>query len=519
MSADPDFLPYLSAHEVLLQEVTGLGYSLTGVLGVPRIKGLEDRQAIYEAYNAVIEATLVDGASAAIAAIDRDLKTNDVILDDNARVVVTFYLKGEVVEPQEMPLAAFGRWFAAMTDAGIIDVRPVVPPSSLAAYGKGVTADYEAAVWDARGAALLLLPPRRAVLGAFTTRSPEGSRLRDAITAVSRLEDTHPDFERPPTDGATIAAGACYQVLHAEAIEPATVGDPVGWWWVAEAEPFVPIAQGLLPPPEGPSRSERMKSAITAGVSQEAYFLTRPEYAGSRERQSPLYADALPAGRAWSPAALRERKRRRVNLERKTYTLDEYLALSLDDLLILNLTEYGRVGWQHEISTGTTTKRFVTRYRGGSQQIRFADPTGDIAVGLLSATLSLPTAALRWTTAGMSFDRPFARGDEVRGVPTIMAWTRQLPAEWATTAGEVLMDRLLNVGLTERQAVVLLNDQAGWTAAEIAEVLKIARSTVAAHLGAARKILRGNLKTGLVKPLASHPLKRGRGNTALKGAL
>ena len=381
MSADPDFLPYLSAHEVLLQEVTGLGYSLTGVLGVPRIKGLEDRQAIYEAYNAVIEATLVDGASAAIAAIDRDLKTNDVILDDNARVVVTFYLKGEVVEPQEMPLAAFGRWFAAMTDAGIIDVRPVVPPSSLAAYGKGVTADYEAAVWDARGAALLLLP-HGGPSSVLSRHARPRDRGYETPSPQCRGSRTRIPISRDPRQMGQPSRRRGYQVLHAEAIEPATVGDPVGWWWVAEAEPFVPIAQGLLPPPEGPSRSERMKSAITAGVSQEAYFLTRPNTPAHGNDSPRSTRTALPAGRAWSPAALRERKRRRVNLERKTYTLDEYLALSLDDLLILNLTEYGRVGWQHEISTGTTTKRFVTRYRGGSQQIRFADPTGDIAVGL-----------------------------------------------------------------------------------------------------------------------------------------
>ena len=64
-----------------------------------------------------------------------------------------------------------------------------------------------------------------------------------------------------------------------------------------------------------------------------------------------------------------------------------------------------------------------------------------------------------------------------------------------TTAGAELIGRLLSAGLTERQAVVLLNSQAGWIAEEIHEALGIARSTVAAHLAAARKILRRNIET------------------------
>jgi DNA-directed RNA polymerase specialized sigma24 family protein len=62
--------------------------------------------------------------------------------------------------------------------------------------------------------------------------------------------------------------------------------------------------------------------------------------------------------------------------------------------------------------------------------------------------------------------------------------------QWATTAGEVLLDRLLHAGLTERRAVVLLNAQAGWTVEQIHEALGVAESTVKGHLSAARKILR-----------------------------
>jgi DNA-directed RNA polymerase specialized sigma24 family protein len=63
----------------------------------------------------------------------------------------------------------------------------------------------------------------------------------------------------------------------------------------------------------------------------------------------------------------------------------------------------------------------------------------------------------------------------------------------AVTAGAELLARLLEAGLTERQAVVLLGTQAGWTAEEIHEALKVSRSTVESHLAAARKILKKNL--------------------------
>jgi DNA-binding CsgD family transcriptional regulator len=78
----------------------------------------------------------------------------------------------------------------------------------------------------------------------------------------------------------------------------------------------------------------------------------------------------------------------------------------------------------------------------------------------------------------MSFARPFADVDAARG---------DLSYE---TAGQVVLDRWLAAGMTERQAIVLLNVQAGWTAEQIHEVLNIARPTVAAHLAAARRILK-----------------------------
>jgi hypothetical protein len=477
----------------------GPGYSLTAVLGLPPEKDPSEERAIAGAQRAARDAIFERCALGVVAAIADDYRVS-TFEDDNARVIVSYSLEGQAVESQEMPISRFGAFVADAPAAQIHTVRPSLPPPTpLAAYGIGHCDRFQAAVWDRRGAAtLLMLRPK--LLGHFTTRTPSGSRLRDAINAVNALADAI--VTTRPADGAAVAAGAAWAVLDDEAAEPVTPGPPVGNWFVTEAwPPWRPIAWGGNPPLEGDSRFGRIKEAITTDVSGVAYFRTKPGYAGSRERQLPLFDDAVPIGhlgRAWSDAAKKERTRRGVNLARKTYTLDEYRALSLDALLVLNLIEYGRIGWQHEVSTGTLTQRFVKRNRG-HRQLWLADPTGDTAAGLMSATLSLHVAALRWTTAGMSFDRPFANADEVRGVPVAALWTPRCPicgdpVRWETTAGEVLLDRLLEVGLSERQAVCLLNVQAGWTAEEIHEVLGIARSTVAAHLSAARKILQKNLR-------------------------
>jgi DNA-binding CsgD family transcriptional regulator len=134
------------------------------------------------------------------------------------------------------------------------------------------------------------------------------------------------------------------------------------------------------------------------------------------------------------------------------------------------------VGWQHELDTDpndvesfappaaapkteSVKAQVATHYRGGRQKL-WTDITGDTAVALVLGLLPLPVAATWWPTVEQ--------------------------------AGAELLTRLLDAGLTERQSVVLLGTQAGYTAAEVAEALHIARSTVAAHLSAGRKILKKN---------------------------
>jgi hypothetical protein len=530
---------------------------------------------------------LWEGATEAVFAVDRDLRLRPVA---DARVNVTFTIEGEAAAPTDMCVARFGSWVVDMgTDVDIVDVRLLVPaPTPLVIYGRGHDDEHQCWIEDGRGAAQLLLRP--VVLSYFTSRSPEGSRLRDALNAIPK--DKHP--WKPPKDGAVVAVGATFEVLAAEAAHPTTTGEPVGWWWVAKAfPPFAPKARGHLPPIEGPSRQSRIRTAATARVSSEAYYRTRPSYPGSHDRQIAFDDGILPnLGRIVTPEAAKEHRARRTRvLGPGTLTPEEYEALSDADRVTLNNIAYGRVGWRQEQEWDEQDpmpekdprllrQTFgATKYRGGSQTL-WVDVTGDRATDLASGVLKLPTAATLWTLAGMPKDqvspthhptniefrekRPFANTEDVRGAPMASRWppASKRPEnrgsfnldDWpeprfpefrcavcmqmrpvhqhrdgdrcvdcwdagvrlegsepgaprggnlvrpheamgnvAVTAGAELLARLLEAGLTERQAVVLLGTQAGWTAEEIHEALKVSRSTVESHLAAARKILKKNL--------------------------
>jgi hypothetical protein len=463
----------------------GPGYSLTAVLGLPPDKDPGEERAIAGAQRAAMGAIFGTGARGVVAAISDDYRVT-TFTEDNARVVVQYSVKGQAVESQEVPISRFGAWVADAPDAQIHAVRPnVPPPTPLATYGIGHCDRFQCAVWDRRGTATLLM--RRPLLGYFTTRIASGARLRDAINAVNRLADVN--VATRPADGAAVAAGAAWQVLDDEAVYPMTPGEPTGNWFVTLANPpWTPIAYGGNPPLEGPSRFGRIKEAITTETSGVAYGRSRPGLPGSRERQLPLFEDAISegySGRSVSADALRERAaqhRARRRFGSWAFTLDEYRALSREDLLILNLVEWGRVAWQLELETSASSPQlFVAKYRGGRRsKYRIEDPTGDLAAALASSVVSLPGAAIWWTTAGMLFEQPFANAADVRGVLS----------PYVETAGAIVLDRWLAAGLTERQAVVLANSQAGWTLEEIHKALNIARATVAAHLAAGRKILR-----------------------------
>ena len=201
---------------------TSLGrysHSLTGIVGLPQVKGLPDRQTVYEARAAAMQAVW-DGATEAVVAIDTDLRLRPI---GDARVSVTFAIEGELAASAESSVSRFGSWVVDMgPDVEIIDVRLLVPaPTPLVAYGRGHDDEHQCWIEDARGTAQLLLRPR--VLSYFTNRSAEGSRLRDALNAIP--SDKHP-WSRPG-DGAIVAAGACFQVLDDEVKNPTTAGEPV----------------------------------------------------------------------------------------------------------------------------------------------------------------------------------------------------------------------------------------------------------------------------------------------------
>jgi hypothetical protein len=467
----------------------GPGYSLTAVLGLPPDKDPGEERAIAGAQRAARDAIFERRALGVVTAIGDDYRVS-TFEDGNARVIVSYSLEGQAVESQEMTISRFGAWVADALDAEIHSVRPnVPPPTPLATYGIGHCDRFQCAVWDCRGTAALLM--RRPLLGYFTTRTASGARLRDAINAVNRLADVN--ITTRPADGVAVAAGAAWAVLDDEAAYPMTPGEPAGNWFVTLAgPPWTPIAYGGNPPLEGPSRFGRIKEAITTETSGVAYGRSRPGLPGSRERQRPLFEDAISegySGRSLSADALRERarqRRARRHFGSWAFTLDEYRALSREDLLILNLVEWGRVAWQHELGTSARSPQlFVAKYRGGRRsKYRIEDPTGDLATALASSVVSLPGAAIWWTTAGMSFEKPFANADDVRGVLS----------PGVETAGAIVLDRWLAAGLTERQAVMLANKQAGWTLEEIATAIRRRPGTVAAHLKAGRHLLRKNLE-------------------------
>jgi DNA-binding CsgD family transcriptional regulator len=150
----------------------------------------------------------------------------------------------------------------------------------------------------------------------------------------------------------------------------------------------------------------------------------------------------------------------------------------MESLFELNLIQWGSVPWLLELETSAKSAQVFAPQRRHGRRSKYwiADPTGEAAVAFATVA-ALPLAALSYGVVGMSFARPFADVDAARGDPSY------------ETAGQVVLDRWLAAGMTERQATVLLNVQAGWTAEQIHKVLNIARPTVAAHLAAARRVL------------------------------
>jgi hypothetical protein len=449
----------------LTDEIPDFNYSLAGVLGLRAIKSLaeKDRKAVEAARYSALTEVYRHRREGAIATVGPDFELGPVYVDDDARVVVTYRTHGRIAEPQAMPIARFCTWPAAMKETEILGVH-LEARNAIAAYGKGRDGTLECSVWDARYAGQVLL--RRDVLRDYADLTPEGRRFADALRATP--DDEHP-WPRPP-DGAIVAASAATEVLCAEATEPTTSGDPVGWWCVFRWSPFGYIAGSALPPDVGPSRRAQVRAAALAEVSREVYGRTRPDYPGARDQQVQFSDDVLPSlGRTVSIRAAKEHKARRDRvLGHGTLTLAEHQALSDVELAILNAILWGRVGWQYEVANidpcaGADPRLpqiHGTSYRGGSQKI-WIDVTGDTAVTLGLGLLSLPSAATLW--------------------PTVKE------------ASTELMSRLIKAGLTRRQAVVLLDTQAGLTDAEIGEVLRVARSTVRAHLSAGRKVLKRNL--------------------------
>ena len=415
----------------------------------------------------------------AVGTVGPDFEPGPVYVGDDARVIVTYRVHGRIAEQQAMPIARFCAWPGAMRDVEIIDVRLVVP-DALAAFGKGRDGRLECSVWDARYAGQALL--RRDVLRDYADSTPEGRRFAASLKASPG--DVHP-WPRPP-DGAVVSAGTVTEVLNGEAILPSTVGDPPSWWYVFDwGPPFTYIAGSSLPPAEGQQRRWQIKSAITAAVSDDAYFRSKPGLDGSRERQSELLEDAAGVGyrgRSLSKGAKKERtlqrRTRRRHLEDMALTLAEYSGLSMGSLFELNLIQWGSVPWLLELETSAKSAQVFAPQRRHGRRSKYwiADPTGEAAAAFATAT-SLPLAALSYGVEGMSFARPFADVDAARGDPSY------------ETAGQVVLDRWLAAGMTERQSIVLLNVQAGWTAEQIHKVLNIARPTVAAHLAAARRVL------------------------------
>jgi hypothetical protein len=272
----------------LTDEIPDFSYSVAGVLGLRAIKSLadKDRRSVEAARYGALAEVYRHRREGAVATVGPDFDPGPVYVDDDVRVIVTYKLHGRIAEPQSMPIARFCAWPAAMKDAEILGVHLDVP-NALAAYGKGVDRTLECSVWDARYAGQALL--RRDVLRDYADLTPEGRRFADALKAIP--EDEHP-WGRPP-DGAVVAAGTATEVLSAEAIEPSTSGDPVGWWYVFNWSPFEYIAGSVLPPVDASPRRWLIKSAITAAVSDDAYFRTRPGLSGSRERQREFLTDAL----------------------------------------------------------------------------------------------------------------------------------------------------------------------------------------------------------------------------------
>jgi hypothetical protein len=118
------------------------------------------------------------------------------------------------------------------------------------------------------------------------------------------------------------------------------------------------------------------------------------------------------------------------------------LLKSYSKSLVLPKSETEAVPWQPGI------------IKPAQHEIRWQDPTGEVAVRLATGTLTLGEAAVLWST-----------GDALR----------------------MLVRRWTEMGLSQRQAVMLGFKQAGYTHREIAQFFEVALSTVKTTVGRANK--------------------------------
>jgi len=119
-----------------------------------------------------------------------------------------------------------------------------------------------------------------------------------------------------------------------------------------------------------------------------------------------------------------------------------YLLKSYGRSLALPESESEAVPWQ----PGTV--------KPAAHEVRWQDPTGEVAIRLADGRLTLGEAAALWST-----------GDAVRAL--VRRWTEQ--------------------GLTQRQAVMLILKQAGYTHVEIGQFFEVALSTVKTTVANANK--------------------------------
>jgi hypothetical protein len=358
-------------------------------------------------------------SAAALAHIDLDQTTEQsVIYDNDVEVEVEFRRPGDqTVSSARLTLTDALRLVLTdgveITEIGSTRPRPVV----FFAVAKIVTDSSLAiaSVRDLRGFGRLV---------ASTAPAPEGSNARtfgswyqgfcqnSGVQGVNeRREDAveHLRSEYPAGPGFGGAA-AIIRGVRADAILTYNERIPPGHEWMVLTRMGDTRVETVSPLPTG--KRPRIADVITDALSIEAYGATRkhlPRARGWEQRYEPVPEPDMTA-------------------QQRTH------GLNVGDESVI-----GRRPWRAEIMGEWTLLQAS------------ADPTGDIATGLVDGRLTIP-------------------GTLVAGLPSTG-----------------LIDEWRDLGLTERQARVLFADQLGFTDAQIADFLKIARSTVANTLVKARK--------------------------------